>query len=121
MTAQRQLILDIINNSCEHLTAEKIFFQAKMILPGIAMATVYNSLKYLVDNNYIRKIGFNDGADFYDKSLMPHEHIICDKCGTISDIINGGIKGDIEKKIGSEITGYELNVHYICEKCKNVS
>lgn len=121
MTVQRQLILDIINNSYEHLTAEKIYFSAKSIMPGIAMATVYNSLKYLVDNKYIRKIGVSNGADFYDKSLMPHEHIICDKCGTITDIMNGGIRDIIEKEVGSKITGYELNVRYICSKCKSVS
>ena len=121
MTTQRKLILDIINNSHEHLTAEKIYFSAKSVMPGIAMATVYNSLKYLTDNKYIRRVGFNDGADFYDKSLMPHEHIVCDKCGSISDFMDGGIRETIEKEIGKEITGYELNVHYICDKCKNVS
>lgn len=121
MTAQRKLILDIINNSPEHLNAEKIYFSAKTVMPGIAMATVYNSLKYLSDNNYIRKVGVNNGADFYDKSLMPHEHIICDKCGAITDVIKGGIKEIIEKEVGGEITGYELNVHYICDKCKCVN
>ena len=121
MTAQRKLIFDIINNSCEHLTAEKIYLTAKKIMPGIAMATVYNSLKYLVDNKYIRKVGVSNGADFYDKSLMPHEHIICEKCGAIADIMNGGIKDIIEKEVGSKIINYELNVHYICSKCKSVN
>ncbi len=119
MTLQRQLILDIINNSPEHLTADKIYFRAKEIMPGIAMATVYNNLKFLSDNSFIRKIGNSNGADFYDKNLIPHDHIICNTCGSISDINNGGLKDMLEKSIGGEITGYDLNVHYICEQCKN--
>ena len=49
MTAQRQLILKIIQSSKRHLSAEEIYIEAREELPGIAMATVYNSLKYLCD------------------------------------------------------------------------
>ena len=41
MTKQRKLILDIINNSDRHLTAEEVFFIAKEQMHGMAMATVY--------------------------------------------------------------------------------
>ncbi len=119
MTVQRQLILDIINNSPDHLTADKIYLMAKEKMPGIAMATVYNNLKFLSDNSFIRKIGISNGADFYDKNLIPHDHIICNSCGAIADFNNGGLKEMLEKSIGGEITGYDLNVHYICEHCKN--
>ena len=119
MTVHRQLILDIINNSPDHLTADKIYLMAKEKMPGIAMATVYNNLKFLSDNSFIRKIGISNGADFYDKNLIPHDHIICNSCGAIADFNNGGLKEMLEKSIDGEITGYDLNVHYICEHCKN--
>ena len=51
MTKQRKLILDIINSSDRHLTAEEVFFIAKEQMPGIAMATVYNNLNYLSCHN----------------------------------------------------------------------
>ncbi len=118
MTAQRQLILDIINDSEYHLNAEQIYSEAKERMPGIALATVYNNLKYLSEHSFIRKIGVADSADFYDKSLKPHDHIICDCCGMISDINHGGMQEALERAIGSKITGYELNVHYVCPQCK---
>ncbi len=118
MTAQRTLILKVINDSCEHLNAEQVYMAAKAQMPGIAMATVYNNLKYLSDNDYIRKIGVSDGADFYDRNIIPHDHAICDKCGRIADINPGGIKEALEKSIGSRVTHYDLNVHYVCPECK---
>ena len=118
MTVQRQLILDIINESEYHLNAEQIYTEAKLRMPGIALATVSNNLKYLSEHSFIRKIGVADSADFYDKSLKPHDHIICDNCGSISDINHGGMKKALERAIGSRITGYELNVHYVCPDCK---
>ncbi len=118
MTVQRQLILKVINESMYHLNAEQIYLIAKEEMPGIAMATVYNNLKYLSDNSFIRKIGVADGADFYDKSIMPHDHIVCDKCGRISDINPGGMTRALERAIGSKISYYELLVHYICPECK---
>ncbi len=118
MTVQRQLILNIINESEYHLNAEQVYSEAKERMPGIALATVYNNLKYLSEHSYIRKIGVADSADFYDKSLKPHDHIICDSCGKISDINHGGMKDALERAIGGKITGYELNVHYVCPDCK---
>lgn len=121
MTVQRSLILKIINESEEHLNAEQIYITAKEEMPGIALATIYNNLKYLSDHSFIRKIGVAGGADFYDKSLKPHDHIICDGCGKISDINHGGMKQALERAIGSRITGYELNVHYVCPECRKQS
>lgn len=117
MTAQRQLVLDIINRSYYHLNAEQIFMEAKKEMNGIAMATIYNSLKYLSENGFIKHIGRSDGADFYDKSIIPHDHIICDVCGAITDIESGNIKETLEASIGSPISFYELNAHYTCPSC----
>ena len=121
MTVQRKLIMKVIDESELHLNAEQIYMLAREEMPGIAVATVYNNLKYLSDNGFIRKIGMADGADFYDKSVKPHDHIICDKCGKISDINHGGMKEGLERALGFRITGYELNVHYVCTECKKVN
>ena len=44
MTKNAKLIMDIINASYDHLTAEQIHFQLKSENVKISMATVYNSL-----------------------------------------------------------------------------
>lgn len=72
MTKQRELILEIINNSDKHLTAEEIFMLAKKKMPGMAMATVYNNLNYLCNAKIIRRLNINGGVVNYDKSIKWH-------------------------------------------------
>ena len=47
MTRQRALILEILQHSPKHLTADEIFAIAKEKMPGIARGTVYRNLKLM--------------------------------------------------------------------------
>lgn len=116
MTKQRVLIYRLL---CDygHLTAEQLFGLAKEEMPEIAFATIYNNLKKLCDERLIRRIHVGEGADFYDKSCFPHDHLICEQCGGIADMNPGGLKATIEDKCGKNITRYELNAYYICDNC----
>ena len=79
-TTQRNLILDIINNSCNHLTAEKVHEIARKSISNISLGTVYRNLNILVELQKIRKIKTFDGKDHYDKLHIKHNHFICLKC-----------------------------------------
>ena len=50
MTKQREAILNVICSDKCHHTAEEIFELAKLRLPGISRATVYNNLHALIRN-----------------------------------------------------------------------
>lgn len=118
MTKQRALVLEIVQASEEHLTAEQIFLEAKKQMPTIAQATIYNSLNYLCENRYIEKIGFTGQTDRYDKMFVRHDHRLCDRCGAVSDVIIDGMKKFIEEKTGESGIGYELTVHHLCANCR---
>lgn len=120
MTKQKQLILDIVNSACEHYTAEQIFALAQKEMPSIARATVYNNLNALLKDNLIRKICRTNQIDCYDKILPEHDHLVCAKCGRISDIVVFGIKENIERQLNGKLISYSLNINYICDNCKNV-
>lgn len=120
MTKQKRLILDIVNNSDTHYTAEQIFAVAQKTMPAIARATVYNNLNALLKENLIRKICLPNQIDCYDKILPEHDHLICVKCGRISDIVVSDVKKDIERQLNGNLLSYSLNISYICEKCKNL-
>ncbi len=119
MTRQRQLVLDIVNTSCVHPTAEQIFFTAKETMPSIVMATVYNNINVLTDQGLIRRVTVHGEPDRYDNVKIPHEHLKCDKCGDICDVFMGDILDELRKKSGINITSYELNMHYICDECRS--
>jgi Fur family peroxide stress response transcriptional regulator len=66
LTKQREVVLQVIRDEDEHLTANEVFDKAKQLLPGISFATVYNSLRYLKEANLIGEISFGNGASRFD-------------------------------------------------------
>src|SRR5688572_16387311 len=86
LTKQREVVLQVIRDSCGHLTANEVFDSAKQMLPGISFATVYNSLRFLKEAGHIAEIQFGNGASRFDRITARHDHAICIKCGTLADI-----------------------------------
>lgn len=86
LTRQRRVVLRVIEESGEHLTAGEIFEAARRELPHISYATVYNSLKYLKEGGLIREIGFGSGAaSRFDRGGRRHDHALCTRCGRLVD------------------------------------
>ena len=121
MTKQRELILSILKQSDRHLTADEIFFLAKLKMPSIAMATVYNNLNAMNEAGIINRLHIDGVADCFDKITEPHDHLLCDRCGKITDIKLPTLAEDIERTLGTEIEDYELTVHYVCPECRRGS
>ena len=118
MTKQRALIFDVISSDKCHHTADEIFALAKEQLPGISLATVYNTLKYLEEQKLIRKITAEGTKDRYDSSYLPHGHLFCGKCLSVVDFTLPEFDKTLTELIGENIDSYELKVRYICPDCK---
>jgi Fe2+ or Zn2+ uptake regulation protein len=86
LTKQREVVLQVIRNGHEHLTANQVFDRARQLLSGISFATVYNSLKYLKEAGHIAEISFGNGAARFDRITSRHDHAICTRCGKLVDI-----------------------------------
>ena len=69
-----------------HLTANEVFSAAKLRLPSISLATVYNSLRHLKEAGHIAEIQFGNGASRFDRMTERHDHAICTRCGKLVDI-----------------------------------
>lgn len=118
MSKNSDAILAVIEAGYGHLTAEQIFMQVKSRLPGIALATVYNNLNAMVEKKQIRKITVQGMTDVYDKAEFRHDHLVCDRCGKLTDIVLKDFTEKLKKETGMEIVSYDLNIHYVCEECR---
>lgn len=117
MTRYAKLILKLINQSNEHMTAEQVFLELKKTEPKVVQATVYNNLSTLCKEGFIRKVSVEDSPDRYDK-IQKHDHLICRECGTISDICFEDLTKNLEKQLGEGIISYDLKVFCLCSKCR---
>ncbi len=116
----KDIIEKVVTESKEHLTAEQVFLKAKRLTPKISMATVYNNLNNLIREKRIKKIATSDGADRFD-NLIPHAHLVCEKCGGITDVMLDDICDDLSTKLGIDVTSYDLKINYVCPKCSRRS
>ena len=85
LTRQREAILTVIRGREDHPTANEIFQAARLSLPGISYATVYNSLRFLKEAGLVLEINFGDSASRYDRETGRHDHAICNCCGKLVD------------------------------------
>ncbi|MBQ8164465.1 MAG: transcriptional repressor [Clostridia bacterium] len=117
MTKNSKMILDIVNSSHDHPTADQIFIRAKEQNSKVVLATVYNNLNSLVKEGKIRRIAVSGKPDCYDNTFR-HDHTVCVKCGALSDIMIDDITEEIKSKLGDSFVSYDLNVSYICDECR---
>ena len=118
MTKQRTAILGVMRRDKSHRTAEEIFALAKEVCPGISRATVYNSLRYLEENRFIRRITGEGRTARYDGSFIPHGHAICEGCNAVWDFEIPTLEREISLAIGQCFDSYELKVRTVCAACR---
>lgn len=118
MTRYRRAILSCLRQGREHLTAEQIFLQVKQEEPKIVLATVYNNLNRLCQEGVIRRISVAGAPDRYDRTVTHHGHLICDRCGSIADAVLPDLMSELEQRLHTSLTAYELNLHYLCPRCQ---
>lgn len=119
MTRYAREILDLINQSKEHMTAEQLFLELKKREPRVVLATIYNNLNMLCEEGLIRKISVEGFTDRYDK-IRRHDHLVCQKCGALSDICFEDLTENLKKQFGEGILSYDLKVFYLCPKCREI-
>lgn len=118
MTKYAQQILDIINTCPDHLTAAQIYLRLKASNSKIVLATVYNNLNLLCKQDRIRKVSLEGYPDRYDK-IVKHDHLVCKKCGALSNICLSDLTAQLQEQIPEEIISYDLKVNYICPSCRS--
>ena len=115
-TKQRNVILDIINNSYDHLDAYGVYEEARKQIPNISLGTVYRNLKFL-ENAHLIDIVY-DGADKirYDKKDF-HQHFVCSKCHKIIDIYDLNFE-NINTYKNNIVMNCKIILEGICEECQ---
>ena len=115
VTKQKSLVLNIINNSHNHLSAEEIYRECRLTLPNISLGTVYRILNQLSDNNQIKRLKVQE-FDRFDSIHKKHSHFVCSKCSRIYDVFNDIINLDMVNVPG-KVYDYDINFIGLCNDC----
>lgn len=127
MTPQRKFILEYLITHHNHPTVETIYAGVDNKLPNLSLATVYNTLKLLVENDLVIELPAteNDTSLHYDYFGVPHFHAICENCGKITDIfvdeyknINQNLINLTKQQSGYWVNNSQFEVYGYCSECQ---
>lgn len=82
---QRELVMQTVENLCDHPTAEEIYGEAIKDCPNLSLGTVYRNLNSLVEAGRVRRVSIPGQADRFDHTLPWHSHMYCTACGCVTD------------------------------------
>ncbi len=106
-SAQRLAVADYVLDTDEHPAAEDVLREAKLRLPMISRATVYNTLNLFVNKGLIRELVLAEGKSVFDCNLELHHHFIDEATGTIHDVPWDALRvSRVERLVGFEIKEY---------------
>ena len=89
LTRQRQILLELIDKTGDHLDAEGLYRLAKERDPKLNRVTVYRTLKLLKEGGLVDELDlmhFVGDQHYYEtRRKQEHAHIICLRCGRVEE------------------------------------
>lgn len=122
-TAQKRAIATEIFKTTTHFEVEEFIDTIRAKDKKFSRATVYRTIKQLLEANLLQKISTIDGKVLYEHSTPQnhHAHVICNICGNIQEIKGKAIDNLIAsecKELNFIPTYQSLHIYGECHKHK---
>ncbi len=117
LTLPRREIVSVLEAKHEGFTAEEIVAE----LPGLGRATIYRTIKLLLEIGAICRLNMLDGAPRYSPSRVEHHHhTVCVQCGSVSEFRAATLERflrSLSSEIPGAIVGHRIDLYITCPSC----
>lgn len=120
---QRDHVAEAFFGAEGHLRVDELIVRVRQVDPQVSQATVYRTLKLLVDCGLAEGRNFMDGQTRYELAEPDgghHDHLICTACGTIVEFVDEGIEA-LQDKVahahGFAVTHHKMELYGLCKDC----
>ena len=117
MTRPRRVVATLLDQKEEGFSSEEVCNE----LPGVGRATVYRTIKLLLDAGVICKLALPNGAPRYSLARVEHHHhTLCVRCGTVGEFRDATIERflrTIGGDISGQIVGHRMEFYIACDLC----
>jgi Fur family ferric uptake transcriptional regulator len=110
VTAQREAIVEQFLRTRDHVSIDELLSKVRKRQPKVGYATVYRTLKLLVDSGLAVERQFGDGQARFEVVGDHHDHLICVKCGLILEFEDDEIER-LQEKIAERLGGFTVLRH----------
>lgn len=120
-TRQREAIMEVLKEATGPIDAGELLLRSRARLPGLGLATVYRTLRPLLDDRCIVPVSLPDGSTAYELGgRRPHAHFLCTSCGRLFDVEAGPpcLPPGTVLPGGLVVDGWSLMFHGLCRSCR---
>ena len=123
LTPQRMMILDIINDSVSHISAEEIHQKVRQQYPFVNISTIYRTLNLLKRLRLISETDLGEGYVRYELlERERHHHLVCRQCGESFALEHDFLKPlqlRLLKKYGFAADVDHFAIFGLCQRCRS--
>lgn len=121
LTPQRLAVYQYLKSTTEHPSAESIYKALQPNYPTMSLATVYKTLKTLVEIGLVQEINIGEGNFRYDGNCCEHGHIQCINCSKVDDLheVNfSQLNKTVEENTHYIVKWNKLFFYGLCKDCQ---
>src|SRR5690349_22862853 len=127
LTRQRQILLDLIDKTGQHLDAERLYHLAREKDPKLNRVTVYRTLKLLKEGGLVDELDLMHQAGeqhYYEtRRKGEHAHVVCLGCGKVEEFFGEPLqrlRKQIETHFGFQIVVARTEAGGYCSHCQTL-
>ena len=122
-TAQRRLLLEVLESTDGHVTGAELVDRLRAVDPQTTPSTVYRTLRVLEDLGVVQHAHGVDGREeFHVRPAETHGHLHCSICGQSWEISPDDAAATVRAfrdRLGFEIDLSHLSVGGRCASCRD--
>ena len=116
-TRSRRRVVEALERKRDGFTTEEVCAE----LPDVGRATVYRTVRLLVEAGAICRLALPDGGSRYSLSRVEHHHhTLCIRCGAVGEFRNVAIERllrAVGETMPGEIVGHRIELYMRCQEC----
>ena len=121
---KRNAILDCLQGTNRHPSADMVYSMLQEEHPDISLATVYRNLARFRSQGVIQCVATVRGIERFDANTDPHVHFICSNCDEVIDLhqiqVPQELTASVETTSGCRPDGCQLTFTGLCKKCRQI-
>ncbi|MEL7562650.1 transcriptional repressor [Dehalogenimonas sp. 4OHTPN] len=120
-TRQKEKILEYLQATTVHPTAEQVYESVRSSLPRISRGTVYRNLEKLCRKGEAIELYIGGRVSRYDARTAGHGHLCCRSCGLVADVdipFDHTFHEEVVGRTGFKVNGSAVQFNGVCPACQ---
>ena len=118
VTRPRKAIVDLLERKRGGFTIEALSEE----LPSVGRATVYRTVRLLLEAGVVCKLAMMDGSHVYSVSRVGHHHhhYVCIECGAVDEFRTATVEKlvrSISTDLPGQVVDHRIELYVLCDYC----